>query len=431
MGIARSSTRVDEQTTYSPLDRVQTAELVANEAEKYPASNLGKKREARRVPPATWESDYFAIRKMFLKGKNVLLLFSPVALLSSMLGVSSATIFTTNFLAVVPLAGILGEATESLSVHAGETLGGLINASFGNAVEMIITMDMIKEGLCSVVQGNLIGSILSNLLLVLGMSFVAAGIRTKDPRFNVHGASANASLLLLAGCGVVLPTLFDAKYEDVITVGSSLHVSRVCSLVMAMSYAMFLMFQLVTHKHHFVDSNAGPEETMDCGEDEEPELEAPLSALNSVILLMCATLLISQHSEPLVASIEDVSETYGIPKAFIGLILLPMVGNAAEHMTAVMSAYKGRMDLSLGVAVGSSTQVALLIVPYAIIMGWIYDQPMTLNFGGFYCGTLILAVFLVGAVLHDGETNWLEGVMLIALYGMIASICWFVPNEPE
>lgn len=401
--------------------------------------------------------DCEAFKDIMCSGINVLLIFVPLGLVSKKMQWNSGVIFLTNFTGIMPLAGILGSATESLAEHTGQTIGGLVNASFGNAVEIIITIDAIERGLCDVVQAGLIGSVLSNLLLVLGMAMVASGFVRKEQAFNKDGAGASTSCLLVAATGVAIPTLF-ASEQGTSDVDRSLQLSRYCAIIMACVYGFFLIFQLGTHKHHFEDvgsdekedpairtSNGGNEiRTSNGGNEvgrltrrssivgvmrEEEEEEKVMSPITSTVVLLLATIVIAQLSELMVGSIEDVSEDYDIPKSFIGLILLPIVGNAAEHMTAVVAAFKGKMDLAIGVAVGSSTQIALLVVPFSIMIGWYFDEPMDLNFGTFFSGIFLLAVFLVTSVLNDGSSNWLEGLMLIATYVMVAVICWFVPNK--
>mmetsp|Transcript_4215 Transcript_4215/g.7860 ORF Transcript_4215/g.7860 Transcript_4215/m.7860 type:complete len:412 (+) Transcript_4215:122-1357(+) len=407
-------------STYTPLTADSSGISVTDRSLGEASAEFSKESTG---PPT---EDKEALKHVICQGVNVLLIFVPLGIMSKGWGFSSACVFGCNFMAIIPLAGILGSATESLSEHVGEIIGGLVNATFGNAVEMIITIDAIKHGLCKIVQGGLIGSLLSNLLLVLGMAFVASGVMRKEQKFNVESATANSALLLLSAIGVTLPTLFahmDDTDED-----DTLRVSRMCSIILAVVYAFFMLFQLKTHRHHFLAAEVEENGNREAGEDPEHP-EPVLSGPVSVIILLAITLLISHLSEYLVGSIEDVSEEYGLPKAFIGLILLPIVGNAAEHMTAVTSAFKGKMDLALAVAVGSSTQVALFIVPFAIIVGWVYDQPVSLNFGVFHCGTLAFTVFLVGHVLNDGTSNWLEGLMLLATYFMIAAISWNISES--
>jgi len=349
------------------------------------------------------------------RGINLLLIFVPLGIIAGQQEWSAASRFWLNFAAIVPLAGVLGAATESLAVHTGEMIGGLLNATFGNAVEMIVTINAIRSGLVDVVQGSLLGSILSNLLLVLGMAFFAAGIYTKECPFNATGANANTSCLVLAAISMALPTIFNhvphTTQEDV------LMVSRISSIVIAVIYLLFLVFQLGTHAYLFT------------GGEEEEEEGADLNICNSVVLLCACTICVAVNSEILVDAIEGVTEEYGIPKAFIGVILLPIVGNAAEHTTAVTSAIKGKMDLSLGVAVGSSTQIALFVVPFSVLIGWAYGQPMTLDFRIFDAAVLVLSVFIASSVLSDGSSNWLEGAMLVGTYMLIAIIAWYIPDD--
>jgi Ca2+:H+ antiporter len=371
---------------------------------------------------------------MIISPLNILLIFVPLGIASQYYQWTSVKIFTCNFLALIPLAGILGNATEALADYTGPTIGGLINASFGNAVELIVTVIAIKAGLCPVVKATLIGSILSNLLLVLGMAFLASGLKRSEGGFNEQGAQASSASLLTAAIGVSLPTLFAGMPE--VNERDQVGASRLCACILAVVYGFYLVFQLKTHKHYFEEvapavKQAEPysELTAPPPEAEEDEDDADLSPFPSTVVLGASTCIISYLSDFLIASIEDVSTDYHVPQSFIGLILLPIVGNAAEHLTAVTTAFKGKLDLSLGVAVGSSTQVALLIVPFAVIVGWFYDQPMSLNFGTFYSGVMVLSVFLVNQVLADGSCNWLEGLMLIATYTMIAVMCCFIPNE--
>jgi len=264
------------------------------------------------------------------------------------------------------------------------------------------------------VQGNLLGSILSNLLLVLGMAICASGILRKQQTFNAQGAAANMTCQAVASISVCLPTMFRAMSGA--AEADVLMISRVCSIFLMLVYGLFLYFQLKTHADLFAEED---------GEEDTSDVLAPVP---SVILLFLCTLVVAACSEALVDSIEEVSENYGLPKAFIGVILLPIVGNAAEHATAVTCAYKGMMDLALGVAVGSSTQIALFVVPCAVMCGWWYDQPMNLAFRNFDTACQMLSVFLVSQVLQHGNTNWLHGAMLMTTYVLIACITWYIPE---
>lgn len=366
-------------------------------------------------------TDLAALKLIFTGWLNLFLVFVPLGLSSKALGWNSAAIFGCNFFAIVPLASLLGAATEALATHTGQLIGGLINATFGNAVEMIMCIQAVRAGLIQVVQGNLLGSILSNLLLVLGMAIVGAGIIHHDTKFNVQGAAANMTCQVVASISICLPTMFGGV--DGTTAEEVLLLSRICSLFLCVTYFMFLVFQLGTHADLFQEED---EEEAQPNTAEEPEPE--LSFTGAILLLLVSTLVVAGCSEGLVDSIEEVSDQFGLPKAFIGVILLPIVGNAAEHATAVGSAMKGHMDLALGVAVGSSTQIALFVVPCAVVFGWVFDSPMTLNFRQFDTACQMLTVFLVSQVLQHGNTNWLHGAMLITTYVLIATITWFIPE---
>lgn len=320
-----------------------------------------------------------------------------------------------GFLAIVPLAKLLGEATEQLALSVGQTLGGLLNATFGNAVEMIIAIFALREGLTEVVKGSLVGSIVSNLLLVLGMCFFCGGLQYNTQRFSPTGARAQYSLLLLAVLALVIPTvvLLTGARPD-----SELLISRGCAIVLAVLYICYLVFQLYTHKDQF-----GTE----ANEEEPAEEEQPmLSKGASLALLLVATVIVAPLSEGLTGSVEGVTKTLQLSDAFVGVILLPIVGNAAEHLTAVTVATKDKMDLSLGVALGSSTQIALFVVPFTVIAGWFMDVPMDLNFKSLDVSILLLTVLIVGSTISDGESNWLEGAALIGAYLLIAVSLWYI-----
>jgi Ca2+:H+ antiporter len=374
--------------------------------------------EGTTPPQPTWlKKQCNGLMDIFIQPLNVLLIFVPLGITSGIQEWGCLCTFLTNFIAIIPLAAVLGASTESLAAHVGQMLGGLLNATFGNAVEMIVTINAIKAGLVSVVQQSLIGSILSNLLLVLGMAFLGAGLVSKESAFNAQGAGTNVSCLVLSSLALTLPTVF-ANIPDT-TVEDGVMLSRIIALVMGSVYVAFLVFQLRTHADLFI------------GDDEGGEEETDLAVGTSVGLLVGTTCCVAYCSEFLVDSIEGVSETYGLPEAFIGLILLPIVGNAAEHTTAVTAAYKEMMDLALGVAVGSSTQIALFVVPFSVIVGWVYDVPMTLNFQAFDTTVFLLSVFIASGILGDGVANWFEGLMLCSTYAIVAIITWFIPEARE
>jgi len=333
-------------------------------------------------------------------------------MLSGIYGWGDLSTFWLNFFALVPLAALLGSATEELAVHTGDLISGLLNATFGNAVEMIITVQALRTGLLTVVQGTLLGSILSNLLLVLGMSFFAGGMYFHVQKFNAQGATCSTSLLLLASMGIITPTV--ASVNAVPGSDDIIWISRYTALLIGSTYVLFLFFQLYTHLSLFKDVDEGDE----C-------LEPTISVSSALLFLFLITFLVSLQSEFLVGSIEGVVEKWGLPESFIGVILLPIVGNAAEHMTAVSVAMKGKPDLTMGVAVGSSTQIAMFMVPFAVLVGWAMGQPMTLAFNQVSAVVLFLSILIVIGVVQDGESNWLEGAMLIAAYLIVAVVFWF------
>lgn len=363
------------------------------------------------------DMDIEGLKTIFLGNPlNVMLVFTPLGLASQSLGWGQVATFGLCFLAIIPLAKLLGEATEQLSCSVGQTLGGLLNATFGNAVEMIISVFALREGLTEVVKGSLVGSIISNLLLVLGMCFFCGGLNYQTQRFNANGARTQYSLLLLAILALVIPTvvlLTGVRPE------SELLISRGCAIVLAVLYLCYLIFQLVTHKEEF----AAAETETDAEEEQE---EASLSPGTALVLLVVATLLVAPLSEALTGSVEGVTKTLNISDAFVGVVLLPIVGNAAEHLTAVTVAIKDKMDLSLGVALGSSTQIALFVVPFTVIVGWFLGVPMDLNFRSLDVSILLLTVLIVGSTIVDGESNWLEGAALISAYLLIAVSLWYV-----
>jgi Ca2+:H+ antiporter len=353
--------------------------------------------------------------------------------------------FWLNFLAMVPLAKILGDATEELAAGLkNDTLGGLLNATFGNAVEMILTLQTLRAGQIGVVKGALLGSILSNLLLVLGMSFFVGGLTPrngsrigKEQTFSTQAALTNMTMLLLACSAFAFPAVFFSQDEidtekawslnsdlGIFAAGSTpllLQISRWCSVYILAAYVAFLVFQLYTHVDVFKGSSS------DDGEEEEEE-KAQLSPAVAVSLLFITTCLVAASSEFLVDSIDGLVERWDMSKDFIGVILLPIVGNACEHAGAVRMAMYDKMDITIGIAVGSSTQIALFVVPFAVIVGWAIDQPMDLDLGGLHTTIMMMAVLITFSVVSDGNTNWFQGFMLMVAYLVVATLFWFLPE---
>ncbi|KAG2431558.1 hypothetical protein HXX76_009572 [Chlamydomonas incerta] len=381
----------------------------------------------RRSAPRWWRSDLRAVREIILGNWiNVLLLITPVGLAAGYLKWEAGYVFILNFLSLVPLALVLGDVTEDLALRYGSVIGGLINATFGNIVEIILSIAALLNGLYGVVAASLLGSILSNLLLVMGCSFFFGGLYNKTQRFNATGNQASGSLLFLAALGFLIPTgaglLFGGGSEhnpEALVLG----ISRGTAVVLLLCYACYLGFQLYTHTDLFEDT---PNHETEIGSDGLPaEAEEPmLSLVASVALLTAITLVVAVASEFLTSSLEEFSKTSGLGEAFLGTIVLPIAGNACEHMTAVIVATKNKMDLSMGVAVGSSIQVALFAVPFAVVVGWATGHPFTLSFDPFSAMALMLSVAQTNFVTAGATSHWLLGVQLIALYVLI-SIAYF------
>ncbi|KXZ49749.1 hypothetical protein GPECTOR_19g200 [Gonium pectorale] len=335
-----------------------------------------------------------------------------------------------NFLALLPLALVLGDVTEDLALRYGSVIGGLINATFGNIVEIILSIAALLNGLYGVVAASLLGSILSNLLLVAGCSFFFGGLYNKTQKFNATGSQASGSLLFLAALGFLIPTgaalLFGGDGPGG-TEALVLGISRGTAVILLLCYACYLGFQLYTHTDLFEDTpnDDDAERGSTGGPPSEEEQEPMLSLFTSVAMLTVITAVVAVASEFLTGSLEDFSKSSGLGEAFLGTIVLPIAGNACEHMTAVIVATKNKMDLSMGVAVGSSIQVALFAVPFAVVVGWATGHPFTLNFDPFSAMALMLSVAQVNFVTAGARSHWLLGVQLIALYVLISLAYYF------
>lgn len=374
-----------------------------------------------------------------------LLVFVPFGFISHMAGWPQVMIFVCNFFAILPMAWLIGKSTEDLGEVTTTTIAGLLNATFGNVVEMLLCIAGIRLGQLSVVQCTLVGSILSNLLLVMGTSFIVGGVRFKTQKFSKHGAGAQTSLLILAVLGITLPTMYSQLVPGEQAI---LEISRGCSVLLFFVYLQYLFFQLLTHPelfepepeasdgdvHQPLASTDGDEAEgaptfgglsgggAHNSDDDDEEEEAVMAPVTGVVVLGTCTIFTTFCSEYLIDSIEDTIDAWNVSKEFIGIVILPIIGNAAEHYSAILVAYKDEMDLSLGVAVGSSCQMALLVTPFTVLVGWYLDRPMSLDFHPFQAVVLLLAVLIVSNVLQDGVSHWLEGSMLCTAYIAIAII---------
>lgn len=352
---------------------------------------------------------------------NLLLIFVPVSIALEFLRPDAhAFIFISACLAIIPLAGWLGRATEQLAHHTGEGIGGLLNATFGNAAELIIAIMALRKGLYPVVKASLTGSIIGNILLVLGASVFAGGLKFKDQRFNATAARAQATLLTLAAIALIMPAAFHylAGPEGRTREGD---LSLEISIILLIAYGAHLLFSLHTHKTLFVGEGA-----------EQPEQEHGWTVGRSLLVLLGATVLVAWISEILVGSVQEAAATFGMGNVFIGVIVVAVIGNAAEHSTAVLVAMKNRMELSIGIAVGSSLQIALFVAPALVILShFIGPRPMDLVFTGAEVLAVFVSVLITIQITADGESNWLEGLLLIAVYLILAIVFFFLPDVPH
>ncbi|KAL7320049.1 hypothetical protein PS15m_003119 [Mucor circinelloides] len=347
--------------------------------------------------PTFWSSFKVTVFSSYI---NYFLIFVPIAIVFSILEASPTVVFTLNFIAIIPLAKLLGFATEEIALRSGSTIGALLNATFGNAVELILGVIALKEGLIRVVQASVLGSILSNLLLVLGFCFFLGGVNRTEQKFNVTAAQTSCSLLAVTTLSLLVPAAFSASTPEEDTVESILELSHGVSIVLLIVYILYLLFQLKTHTFLY--------------EDEEDETEVPTTTLPfSIGSLLIVACVVSVHAEYLVGAIEGVVEKWGINETFVGLILLPIVGNAAEHVSAVTFAMKDKMNLCIGIAISSSLQIGLLVTPVLVLAGWAINQPMTLFFEDFETVILFASVLIVNYLIQDGRSNWLEGILLL------------------
>jgi Ca2+:H+ antiporter len=351
----------------------------------------------------------------------ILLIFVPISIAGSVLHWSGTIVFITACIAIIPLAAYMGEATEAIAVVVGPNIGGLMNATFGNATELILAYVALREGFIDVVKATITGSIIGNLLLVMGLSMFLGGLRFKEQEFQPITARLNSSAMNLAVVAILLPTAVEFTSTGVGEVVLQ-RLSVAVAAVLIFVYGLSLLFSMKTHAYLYDVGVAGIEE----GSGEEVSEEKPKVWFWALILLI-VTIAVAVESELLVASLEEATEQLGLTALFTGVILLPIIGNAAEHATAVTVALKNKMDLSVSVAVGSSMQIALFVAPVLVIMGYIIGQPMDLNFNPFELVAVAVAVWLANSISSDGRSNWLEGMLLLATYTILALAFFFHP----
>ncbi len=345
-------------------------------------------------------------------GLDVMLIFIPIAAILHYTDASPVWTFVASGLAIVPLAGWMGKATEGLASRLGAGIGGLLNATFGNAAEMIIAFQGLRAGLTEVVKASITGSILGNILLVLGLSILAGGLKYKEQKFNRTAASMSATLLALSAIGLMVPAVFHW-----ITGGTTTEaeLSLEIAIVLFVAYVLSLIFALHTHKDLYL------------GDGHAHEEGAAMAWKTSIIVLVVATGFIAWMSELLVHAVEPASKSLGMTEIFVGVIVVAVIGNAAEHSTAILVAMKNKMDLAFHIAAGSSMQVALFVAPALVFLSYAIGRPMDLLFTTFEVLTVGLAVAVVSLVALDGESNWMEGVLLLAVYLIFGLAFYFLP----
>ncbi|RHN69044.1 putative calcium/proton exchanger [Medicago truncatula] len=370
-----------------------------------------------------------SIKLVILSTKiNLLLPFGPMAILVDKLFHSHGWVFLFSLLGIIPLAERLGYTTEQLAFFTGPAVGGLLYATFGNATELIISIHALKSGLVRLVQQSLLGSILSNLLLVLGSALFAGGLvfHKKEQLFNHADANVDFGLLLMAVMGLLFPAILHATQTESEYGTSQLSLSRFTSCIMLVAYASYVVFQLKIQKNLELSVH----EDKNFNEDASNDAETPeISMWESMIWISILTGGISILSEYLVNTIEGASKQFQMPVSFLSVILLPAVGNAAEHVGSVMFAIKDKLDISLGVAVGSSIQISMFVIPFCVVVGWTIECPMDLNFKPFETTSLFMSVIIVAFMLQNGTSNYFKGIVLILCY-LIVSASFFEHIDP-
>jgi Ca2+:H+ antiporter len=370
----------------------------------------------------------FNLRRYLLTGEGwpyVLTPFIPIAVVLRLIEADAALVFFSSALGVIPTAALMGRATEELAARSGPGIGGLLNVTFGNAPELIIALFALAEGLHEVVKASLVGSILGNILLVMGAAMFVGGIRRDRQFFDATAAQSQALMLLLASVALIMPAIFE------LVIGGSLPspterndrfpsdlevMSGLVAAVLLISYVAGLIFSLKTHRNLFNPPT-----------DEEHVGEHVWSVRRSVTALALAGIAVGVMSEILVGSIEEASAGIGLSPFFVAIIVVAIVGNAAEHWVAVYFAWKDKMDLSINIAIGSSAQIALFVAPVLVLISFVLGPfPMPLVFNGLELGAIMLAIIIANQVTHEGESTWFEGIQLLSVYTVLGIVFFFV-----
>jgi Ca2+:H+ antiporter len=404
-----------------PLSRMLADAGVTPEAVRAALGNGGGSARAPAAPPSELPTariaglpPHLVPKRRGVPWRMLLLLAVPVSIaLGYLLHAPAVWVFFTACLGVLPLAGLMGEATEHLAHRTGPTVGGLLNATFGNAAELIIAIVALRAGLVDLVKASITGSILGNLLLILGLALIAGGTKQQELRFNRTSAGMSAGMLALAVVALVFPALFHSIHPEAAARLSELHMSEAVAVILILTYGFSLLFTLRTHRRLF-------------GGEAHP-MDGPVwSPGKAITILAAATVGVAIESELLVHAATEATEALGLSTVFLGLIVIPIIGNAAEHAAAVMLSRKGQIDLGLQIALGSSTQIALLVAPLLVFAGMMLGQDMNLVFRPFEVVALGLATIVTAIITLDGESHWFEGVQLLAVYAMVAVGAYFL-----
>lgn len=373
-------------------------------------------------PPKYFLITLVGAKELILKGPiNILLVSLPISILCWIFSGPQYVTFIFGILALAPLAERLGFVTEQLALYTNPTIGGLLNATFGNATELIISIAALINGYYRLIQLSLLGSILSNLLLVMGMSFFFGGLKYPTQKFGKLAGQLNSSMLMMSTMSLMFPAVLDLANQDNPT--SELDFSRFVSLILLVMYGANIYFQL--NNAHVVESLTSGEQTV----EEEEEEEKIIGMNESIFWLVVITFAISILSSAVVATIENATNQAKISKVFVSTIVLPIVGNAAEHASAIMFARKNKLDVSIGIAIGSSTQIALFVIPLLVLLGWATNRPMSLYFHAYSTCTILLATILITFAIQGGRSNWLVGLLLIGAYLIVSAGFWVHIDE--
>ena len=351
-----------------------------------------------------------------------LLIFAPIAAALDLVHADHLLLFLVSAIALIPLAKLIGDSTEHLATRYGPTVGSLLNVTFGNAAEIIIGVVAINAGLINLVKASITGSILGNILLIFGLSIIAGGFRYKDQSFSRENIGFQSSMLFLATIGLAVPTILASTTLSPLESQNQVQLlSDALAIILLVVYILGIVFTFITHKHLFTP----PPESAD---DVQESHATHWSKKKSFLLLAASMAGVVVVSEILVASVETTSKEFGFGELFVGAIIVGIVGNAAEHSSAILLARKGKIELSIGIAAGSGTQIALFVVPILVFAGIVMGQPFTLVFTLLELATIFLAAIILNLIVHDGRSNWFEGVMLTAVYIIIAIAFFFVAD---